>query len=179
MNIDPLSEVTRKERKLLLLTSTVAYAVAKIGLFPTKIQALGIEFNPSNLKAIPLTLIIVLFYFLCAFAVYSVSDVISWLIDFRTKITKNSFEDYFRKTVGTFAESNSSIENVLNDMEGKLQPQQRDYVLTELHRSAGSLLTSTPWKLVKPISLIRLVFEIALPVLWALYCIELLYKVKI
>jgi hypothetical protein len=40
---DPLAEVTRRERRLLLGASIIGLTVAKTGLVPTKISALGVE----------------------------------------------------------------------------------------------------------------------------------------
>lgn len=54
---DPLSELTRKERRNLLIASTVGIAVAKIGIIPEKISALGIDFSSSNKGALLLLLI--------------------------------------------------------------------------------------------------------------------------
>ncbi len=45
---DPLTEVTRKERRMLLFVSVVSVLIVKAGLIPKKISALGIEFNSTN-----------------------------------------------------------------------------------------------------------------------------------
>lgn len=75
---DPLSEVTRKERRMLLGVSIVGVAVQKAGLVPSKISALGIEFAKSDQSAILSLLALVVLYFLTAFIVYGISDFMAW-----------------------------------------------------------------------------------------------------
>jgi len=46
--IDPLSEVTRRERRALLGVSALSIAMSITHLIPTKISALGVEFPPTE-----------------------------------------------------------------------------------------------------------------------------------
>lgn len=73
---DPLSRTSRQERSRLLLASLSALVVAKAGIIPTKIAALGLEFTPSNRKAMIVLIGIVVLYFLIAFATYAFFDII-------------------------------------------------------------------------------------------------------
>jgi len=75
---DPLSEVTRKERRMLLGISMLGVAIAKTGLVPSKISALGIEFAESDQKALLTLLATIVLYFLAAFTVYAWSDFLAW-----------------------------------------------------------------------------------------------------
>src|SRR2546428_12023446 len=77
---DPLSSTTRKERKSLLGIGMIAIAIVKIGLVPTKISALGIEFSATDQKHVFHILAAVVIYYLMAFIFYAFSDVIAWRI---------------------------------------------------------------------------------------------------
>lgn len=80
---DPLSDVTRKERVYLLVTSTIGIAIAKTGLIPSRISALGIQFEEANQSALLLLLGSVAAYFLVAFIIYAVADFFAWLDNYR------------------------------------------------------------------------------------------------
>jgi hypothetical protein len=71
---DPLSDVTRKERTLLLAMSLATIVLVKVGLVPTKISALGIEFGSVDQRALLILFGLVTAYFLATFAVYAVAD---------------------------------------------------------------------------------------------------------
>lgn len=75
---DPLSEVTRKERRLLLGMSTIGIAIVRTGLLPTKISALGIEFGAADQRSLLNILAVITAYFLVAFVVYAASDWVAW-----------------------------------------------------------------------------------------------------
>jgi hypothetical protein len=79
---DPLSEVTRKERRLLLAASVVCYALVRADLVPTRISAFGIDFSEANQRALLHVLAVVVAYLLIAFTVYAGSDFVSWRIAF-------------------------------------------------------------------------------------------------
>ena len=61
---DPLSEVTRRERRMLLACTLLGVGVVKTGLVPTKIEALGVEFDKTNQQALLFLLALVVGYFL-------------------------------------------------------------------------------------------------------------------
>lgn len=75
---DPLKEVTRKERRALLAVSVAALTIAKAGIFPVKIESIGIEFSAANKPVLLYIILGVVVYFLVAFAVYATSDFIAW-----------------------------------------------------------------------------------------------------
>jgi hypothetical protein len=79
---DPLSEVTRKERRVLLGFSIICYALVKAELVPTRISAFGIDFSEANQRALLHVLALVVGYLLIAFAVYAASDFVAWRIAF-------------------------------------------------------------------------------------------------
>jgi len=73
-----LSKATRAERRILLGVSMLGVAVANTGLIPSKITALGIEFERADQRALLLILVIVVAYFTVAFAVYATTDFLAW-----------------------------------------------------------------------------------------------------
>jgi hypothetical protein len=76
---DPLSDVTRKERRLLLGMSVIGIAVVKTGLLPEKISALGIDFSETNQKSLLIVFSLVTIYFLAAFMIYAAfTKVAGW-----------------------------------------------------------------------------------------------------
>lgn len=76
--IDPLGEVTRKERRNLLISSVVGVLVRSLGLVPSKVSALGIELSAPAQKYFVFLVAAVVFYFLLAFVVYGWSDWLVW-----------------------------------------------------------------------------------------------------
>lgn len=80
---DPLTEVTRKERRSLLGVSTVGLAVALTGLTPEAIPAAGLEFSSLEQVAFQWLLIAVICYYAVAFITYGGSDYLAWRIRYR------------------------------------------------------------------------------------------------
>jgi len=74
---DPLSEITRKERRSLLGVSAIGIAMVKIGLVPSKIPAFGIEFSQTNKLSFFIVLAAIVCYFLLAFLVYAIPDFLA------------------------------------------------------------------------------------------------------
>lgn len=71
---DPLSPATRGERKLLLLISTVSLLLVVLGLFPSRIEALGIVFESKDRAQMILLLAAVNGYALAGCFLYGWSD---------------------------------------------------------------------------------------------------------
>lgn len=75
---DPLSEVSRRERRNLLLTSLTGILIAKVGLIPSRISALGIEFTLLEQQALMTSVSFVIGYFVLAFILYGLADFFVW-----------------------------------------------------------------------------------------------------
>jgi hypothetical protein len=80
---DPLSKVARAERRTLLGVSTIGIVIAKSGLVPAKITALGIEFDQADQSLLLKMLAWIVVYFLFAFVIYALSDFFAWRIAFK------------------------------------------------------------------------------------------------
>jgi uncharacterized membrane protein HdeD (DUF308 family) len=72
---DPLSEVTRQERKSLLATCVIAVSIAAGGLVPGEIEALGITVTPAQEKSLLYIVAGVIVYFILGFTIYAISDL--------------------------------------------------------------------------------------------------------
>jgi hypothetical protein len=142
---DPLSEVTRKERRALLAASTVTIVVTKTGLIPSKIEALGISFSPGDQHSLLLVLGAVVLYFLVAFITYGLSDFLAWKLAFNVSIRDRMERDFLAKKKN-------------KDLDEKL----RDVFL----RNSRTLLAA-----VRPISFLRTVFEFVVPIAIAVFAL--------
>lgn len=78
---DPLSPVTRAERKLLLMISLLCLGLTWADLLPTRIEALGIEVTPADRVNIVMLLGLTLLYFLVAFVSYAAPDLSRWRVE--------------------------------------------------------------------------------------------------
>ena len=75
---DPLSQVTRAERRALLAVSAVGIIIVKTELVPVKISALGIDFSSADQVILIRGISAVIGYFLFAFVIYGISDFTAW-----------------------------------------------------------------------------------------------------
>lgn len=73
--LDPLSEVTRRERKALLLVSLMALAISVGGLVPSEIQALGITLSQAERDSILVLISLSILYLLAGFWIYTLADL--------------------------------------------------------------------------------------------------------
>lgn len=73
-----LAPETQFSRKALLTAAFIGVAVAKVGIVPTKISALGLEFEKIQQKGFVLLIAILSAYFLIQFFVYAMSDFLVW-----------------------------------------------------------------------------------------------------
>lgn len=84
---DPLSDIIRKERRNLLITSAIGFLVSFVGLVPTKIVHFGIELSNLEQKSFLCILGAISIYFWCAFLVYGLSDFLIWRLRYQDFLT--------------------------------------------------------------------------------------------
>jgi hypothetical protein len=145
---DALSKETRDERRNLLLVSAVGLIVERTGLIPSKIEALGIEFNSLNQSSLLWIIAIFVGYFWFAFLTYSLTDFLAWRIIFRT-----------------------TLEEFLNERLAQIKSQGAQSLLKETSPRTFLFLL----KAVKPVSWIRIVIiEIGLPLIIGIVAIAFL-----
>lgn len=153
---DPLSGETRAKRKFLLVTSMVGIAMVKANIVPKKINALGVELEPSSQGALLYLVSFVIVYFLFAFAVYGLTDFIGW-----------------RKRSSLFYEDNTK--NFFN----RMNPRNRD-IEEDYDSSFATFIKDAEnrvrfWKKLSPIaSMIRGVFDFLLPIIVSAYAVYIL-----
>jgi len=75
---DPLTSLSRKTRRNLLIASLITILIVWMGLIPKKITFLGIEFTNTNQSSILYVLGFVVIYFCIAFYIYGKSDLRAW-----------------------------------------------------------------------------------------------------
>ena len=149
---DPLSEVTRKERRTLLASSMIGIIIVKIGLVPTKITALGIEFAETNQEALLSILGLIVLYFVSAFLIYSSADFLAWRKFIRKRAIDRELERFEQLRVDP--ESMDAQRNVAQRFSG-----------------SGMYLYS----LTRPVSLLRAAFEFVLPLIVGMYASYILF----
>lgn len=143
---DPLSEVTRNERKTLLGASAIGIAMVKANIIPQKISALGIDFQEINQNLLLKSVAFVILYFLVAFLIYSTSDFLTWRIA-------------YRKVVEELAKGKGEDAGRNGDYQWELTFQQR-------------VIESS----VNPVSTLRALFEFVFPLIIAIYAITVLFS---
>jgi hypothetical protein len=154
---DPLSEVTRKERRMLLGISMLGISVVQTGLVPSKISALGIEFAKSDQQTILSLLSLIVVYFLVAFVVYASSDFLAWRRALRAQLVEGIREKL-------------KIERELGE---EYLRQEQNMLMERLDE--GYRLYS----LSRPVSVLRAIFEFLFPILVGGYGAYLLWFTKI
>jgi hypothetical protein len=80
-----LSDETAKYRRGLIVSSTIAIAIAVLGLVPTRISALGIELSTSDQQVILGSLGLVVAYFAAGFALHGLADASAWVVESRQR----------------------------------------------------------------------------------------------
>ncbi|MFW1659158.1 hypothetical protein ACEWAN_23895 [Vibrio parahaemolyticus] len=72
---DPFTETTRKVRNHLMVGGLIGVLVADVGLIPSKISALGIEFTGVEQANLLKLLFGVMIYYVATFTIYSISEL--------------------------------------------------------------------------------------------------------
>ncbi len=145
---DPLSDVTRKERRSLLGISGIGLIIVNVGLLPAKINALGIEFDSPNKQTLLRFLALIILYYLVAFVIYAASDFITW---------RSAFIAEYKKGI-----------NQEEDQGGYTDERANDIIAMEKYWRSLST----------PISIIRAIFEFTVPIIISCYSIVSLFLYK-
>ncbi|MHB1051197.1 MAG: hypothetical protein ACYC09_14050 [Bacteroidota bacterium] len=113
---DFLSESTRKEKRALLGISVIAIAIVQTGLLPTKISALGIEFQLNDQRALLLLMVFVVVYFLIAFTMHASTDFIRWRVVYNSTLLDNLINEHARPEPPEY-EDEDPYERTLNKVD--------------------------------------------------------------
>lgn len=152
---DPLSEVTRRERKALLGTSVLAVALVKAGLLPSEITALGVTLATSDQKSLLVLLGFVILYFLGAFLLYGASDLVTWRVTQR-----EAFRETIRKL--RFGTESEREQGIMFEVEREFNQRKGEMYMTSF--------------LVGPVSMLRVLFDFALPLLFGIYAVIITFR---
>ncbi|NVL90859.1 MAG: hypothetical protein HWN69_07700 [Desulfobacterales bacterium] len=155
---DPLSEVSRRDRKFLLGSSILGITIVKAGFVPTKISALGIEFAKTDQNSLLLVLGIIILYFLIAFLIYASSDFLIWRLS------------YFHTL------KHSMLDKWKTEAEKAPTKEMANYIDDFLKRGFPARIILG---LTRPVSLLRAVFEFLLPIAFGIYAIIIVWSARI
>jgi F0F1-type ATP synthase membrane subunit c/vacuolar-type H+-ATPase subunit K len=144
---DPLGDVTRKERRSLLLASVISSSVAILGLVPTKISALGIELEAPARTAFLILLALVITYFLFAFIVYGLVDLLIW---------RNKYDEHLLAVAEALEDE--LIEDALAEAVPKARTPRPNWLFTGY----------------RPLAVLRVLFDLLLPLILGIATIVLL-----
>lgn len=157
---DPLSELARKERRFLLATGGLGIVIVEAGILPSKISALGIEFNPTNQKALLIAMACLIAYFLIAFVVYAWSDFLSWRLSI-TQSALDALHDLSRPLVTDLLQLGRAVVPRNEKEQGLV-----DKIFEE------QMGWMSIWnRLSKPTAMVRGVFEFLLPLVVGLFAV--------
>ncbi|SDF20198.1 hypothetical protein [Phytopseudomonas seleniipraecipitans] len=144
--IDPLSEVTRKERKVLLGLSVLSIFIVGTDAVPTKISALGIEFGAMDQQVFVWLLAAVIAYFTITFIVYASSDYVAWKKEMLDEYLEG-LKEYWSDVYEAPTSGNPYLDAIEHDRQ----------IAFRKHRLI--------YRMTNPISVVRAFFEFLLPVL--------------
>ena len=98
LHADILTEITRKERRNLLIASMIGICVAELGLVPTRFSALGIELTAPAQRQFVLIVAALVCYFLAAFLIYALPDLFAWWKKYQQYLIQlTSYEQSFSR----------------------------------------------------------------------------------
>lgn len=144
---DPLSAISRLERRNLLIASTVGLLVGHVGLVPTRISALGLEFDAPAQNAFLVVLALVIAYMASAFFIYATADFFIW---------RKRYYDY----------------KVATEREASDWTQEDQEAYDEMHQSVPPI--HWYWQKAHLVAWSRIAFEFALPLAVGIYTAALL-----
>lgn len=153
---DPLSDVTRRERRALLGSSTLGIVIVKTGLVPSKITALGIEFTQADQRSLLLSIAAIISYFLIAFVVYAASDFLAWRLSYGWTLIEEELE-------------RRRLPEDVDEKEWGLKKE-----IIEEYRLSEIWFTMS-----KPMSFVRALFEFAIPIILGAYVVIILLGTRV
>lgn len=144
---DPLSQISRAERRNLLIASTVGLLVGHVGLVPTRISELGLDFNTPEQTAFLILLALVVVYMEFAFCIYATADFFMW---------RKRYYDY--RVAAERASSNWTLEDQMAE--------------DEIHQSVPPIYWY--WQKAPVVAWLRIIFEFILPLCVGAYTVAIL-----
>ena len=164
-----LRDVTRGERKVFVAASAIGIGMVEMGVIPTRIAALGIEFSPPEQRAILFAAMAATIYFLVGFIVYAADDFVFWKLrgfrSYRQRLTNRIMRD---QLVRSGSGTNVSLEATLDSR--VLQAQ------AEMRADEEMIRHSYPWHRVSlTVVWVRVIFEFVVPVALGVWAVVVLF----
>lgn len=163
ISFDPLSEVTRKERRALLGISVVGVALVKVPLVPEKFATFGIEFSRPNQSTFLAIYALVVLYFLGAFLIYAFTDYVAWR---RERVRRH--HEYSRQVVASQVALGEAGMSML------AEKRDRRVKLSQGIDKDLSYLGLASYDVAEFAAKFRALFEFGVPIAFALYTIGVL-----
>lgn len=142
--VDPLSEVTRKERRLLLGLCVLAFFLVEANAIPSKLSVLGVELQPADQGVLVLVLAGIALYLTVVFVTYAMSDFLAWRKEIFSAEMKD-LDDVFLVQMRKIPRD--QFEEGLESEQGRLFKQNKIW-----------------FSLTRPVSVLRALVEFFLPV---------------
>lgn len=177
---DPLSDTSRKARRNLLVTSTMAIFIALTDNVPEEISALGITLTEVDKSILTIIIIIILIYLLISFLLNATSEFLMWLLT----VYKTQAEEKFTVSQKTIIEDmgvESRIELLFpyydrmtlseKDQAKNMNKKLKQEIADWLEKKTGVIGGFS-----KPITVFRVIIDIGFPILLSIWAIFLLTK---
>ena len=159
---DPLTDVTRNERRSLLGVSMLGVALVKVPLVPAKFAALGVEFAQINQRTFLALYSLLVVYYLVAFGIYALTDLVA-----SRRLDRIRYAEYMRqKGALTPPTAASFIKDNIYVPPGAVERPGPSPVYSGL----------ASWDAARAAAALRAVFEFALPVAFGLYAVVVLLR---
>ena len=170
--VNPFTEITRRARKFLLLTSFVGFTVTWAGFVPNQIETLGITLTEMNKNAILILIIFSLLYFISAFWLYANTDLI------RYKILRRAGTDNIKNTSGKkLLESREAIKKYEKELQ-RSKPTKTNNLSYRLPRPPSEIFTAASVKeqIEEPMQLYKysnakVIFDKFVPIIGGMTCL--------
>ncbi len=169
---DPLTSVSRSNRRTLVALSGIAIGIRAADLLPSQISALGITLSVADQKWFVRFLWICVLYLLVTFVIYAVVDYWAWQEHLHYRLRR------FVDSAGHF-NVEEAVESAMDTLSGTPTIFRANSIRLKgllLHYSNGELKgVALIWKS-SPMAAIRLCLDLVLPVVVALTALVLLWS---
>ena len=180
---DPLSDLARKHRTFLLVSSFIGIVMVKTGIVPSKIAAFGIEFGDVDTQALFFVTAATVIYFFAAFLLYSSSDFLIWRLEI-LKALEDQEEVISIKFARIEKEREDEKEEEMSQEEIELRQtelrQQIALIQDQLTQINKEIARIKHWENASvPTSISRAIFEFIIPIVIAIYAVAVLFTADV
>ncbi len=165
---DPLSEVTRKIRRNFLASASVSYLIVFMGLVPTKMAALGIEFSKRNQNSFLIIILCLVLYFGFAFLIYAVEDLFKWNMKIKN-------ENVTKRVAQSKALGKNAMGRILRRVNEITQEEKKRQLENEIKKEVKLQLDQNAQKF-QIIGYVRVFWDIFFPIIVGMGAIFALFR---